>query len=221
MRVALIAAAPSATAFTTRWRSTRSATSAWRVGRSAASVAPKTIATRRIATKLAWLVATSTASDPALRPSTDCVTSRMRRLGQTVGEDTAGQREDDRWDAVGSRNRRNRRGAPGPLVHEITERDDLHPGAEQRRPLRGPVPAEGPHPQCRGRPSALAGRDRLRRRSHRDRDVHARRRLTEPRVAVRTVGARRRLEKDDGETRVERLPDERCDHRGGDSSAPV
>ena len=82
IRVALIAAAPRATALTTRWRSTRSATSACRVGRSAASVAPNTIATTRMAAKLAWPVATRTASDPALSPRSDCVTSRIRRRGR-------------------------------------------------------------------------------------------------------------------------------------------
>ncbi len=41
------------------------------------------IATTRIAAKnVAWCVATRSASDPALSPSTDCVTSRIRRRGR-------------------------------------------------------------------------------------------------------------------------------------------
>src|ERR1700694_661515 len=196
IRVALIAAAPSATALTTRWRSTRSATSAWRVGRSAASVAPKTIATTRIAAKLAWLVATSRASEPALRPSRDWVTSRILRLGrrsarappasdritegtpsaaatqapppprETVAEDTAGRRQDHRGNPVGRCHPRDGRRAPGALVDEIAERDNLHPGAEQGRPLGGPIPAEWAHPQRGRRPSALSSPRRPRRRVH-------------------------------------------------------
>ena len=86
--------------------------------------------------------------------------------GQTIGEDAAGEREDDRRDAVRRRHRGHGGGAAGRLVDEIAEGDDLHPGAEQRRPLRRPVPAERPHAQRRRRPAAFRERGRIRRRRH-------------------------------------------------------